>query len=44
MNAASATKPAARYQSGTLARVGVLARFLPDSVRDAGFRIVDRLA
>jgi len=44
VNAASATKPAARYPSGTLARVGVLARFLPDSVRDAGFRLVDRFA
>lgn len=44
VNAASATKPAARYPSGTLARIGVLARFLPDAVRDAGFKLVDRFA
>ncbi|WP_418280403.1 SDR family oxidoreductase [Halorubrum sp. DTA98] len=42
LNAASATKPPARVQPGTVARVGVLARFLPDSVRDALFDAVGK--
>jgi NAD(P)-dependent dehydrogenase (short-subunit alcohol dehydrogenase family) len=37
VNASSATQPPARVQPGTVARVGVLARFLPDSVLDAGY-------
>ncbi|WP_193308418.1 SDR family oxidoreductase [Halorubrum halophilum] len=40
VNAASATQPPARVQPGTVARVGVLARFLPDSVLDAGYDFV----
>ena len=37
VNASSATQPPARVQPGTVARVGVLARFLPNSVLDAGY-------
>jgi NAD(P)-dependent dehydrogenase (short-subunit alcohol dehydrogenase family) len=44
VNAASATKPAARYPVGTVARVGVLARFLPDSLRDKAFGLVRKLS
>ncbi|GAA0510832.1 short chain dehydrogenase [Halorubrum aquaticum] len=40
LNAASATKPPARVQPGTPARVGVLARFLPDAIRDKGFDLI----
>ncbi|WP_128905884.1 SDR family oxidoreductase [Halorubrum amylolyticum] len=40
VNAASATQPPARVQPGTAARIGVLARFLPDAVLDAGYDIV----
>ena len=40
LNAAGATKPPARVQPGTVARVSVLARFLPDAVRDKGFELV----
>lgn len=43
LNAASATKPAARYPVGTLAQIGVLARFLPDSARDKLVGLVDKL-
>lgn len=43
LNAASATKPAARYPVGTLAQIGVLARFLPDSVRDKLVGLMDKL-
>ena len=43
LNAASATKPPARVQPGTVARVGVLGRFLPDGVRDALFAAVGKL-
>lgn len=39
-DAASATRPPARIQSGTAARVGVLARFLPDAVFDRGYELV----
>ncbi|WP_318566870.1 SDR family oxidoreductase [Salinigranum marinum] len=44
VNAASATKPAARYPVGTVARVGVLARFVPDSLRDKAFGLVRKLS
>jgi len=44
LNAASATKPAARYPVGTVARVGVLARFVPDSLRDKAFGLVRKLS
>jgi len=40
LNAASATKPPARVQPGIVARVGVLARFLPDPIRDSVFDLV----
>ncbi|WP_094192400.1 SDR family oxidoreductase [Haloparvum sedimenti] len=43
LNAASATKPPARVQPGTAARVGVLARFLPDAVRDKGYELLAKL-
>jgi len=39
-DAASATQPPARVQPGTAARVGVLARFLPDAVFDRGYEFV----
>lgn len=44
LNAASATKPAARYPVGTLAQIGVLTRFLPDSIRDKLFGLMDKLS
>ncbi|WP_435093686.1 SDR family oxidoreductase [Halorubrum sp. N11] len=40
VNAASATQPPARVQPGTVARVGVLARLLPDAILDAGYDFV----
>ncbi|WP_050034131.1 SDR family oxidoreductase [Halorubrum halophilum] len=40
VNAASATQPPARVQPGTAARIGVLARFLPDAVLDRGYEFV----
>ena len=43
VNAASSTKPAARYPSGTVARIGVLARFLPDRWRDAAYGFAEKL-
>ena len=39
-DAASATQPPARVQPGTVARVGVLARFLPDAVTDRVYGFV----
>ncbi len=42
LNAASATKPPARVHPGTVARASVLARFLPDTLRDKGFELVRR--
>jgi NAD(P)-dependent dehydrogenase (short-subunit alcohol dehydrogenase family) len=44
VNAASATKPAARYPVGTVARVAVLGRFVPDSLRDRLFGLLNRLS
>ncbi|MFB6131573.1 MAG: SDR family oxidoreductase [Salinigranum sp.] len=44
VNAASATEPRARYQSGTVAQLAVFMRFLPDRWRDAGYRFVSRLS
>ena len=38
--AASATQPPARVQPGTVARVGVLARLLPDPLLDKGYDII----
>ncbi|SDZ86223.1 short chain dehydrogenase [Haloplanus vescus] len=43
LNAASSTKPASRVPVGTLARVTVLGRFVPDSLRDRAFGLLDRL-
>lgn len=43
LNAASATKPATRYQPGWVARVGVLGRYLPDWLLDKGFTTVRKL-
>ncbi|PAU84311.1 short-chain dehydrogenase/reductase [Halorubrum salipaludis] len=40
VNAASATQPPARVQPGTVARIGVLARFLPDAILDRGYELV----
>ena len=39
-DAASATRPPARVQPGTVARVGVLARFLPDALLDKAYGFV----
>jgi NAD(P)-dependent dehydrogenase (short-subunit alcohol dehydrogenase family) len=44
VNAASATQPRARYPVGTFARVTVLARFVPDALRDRAFALLDRLS
>lgn len=43
LDAASSTKPAARYPTGTPAQIGVFARFLPARVRDALFDAVEKL-
>ncbi|QCJ47589.1 SDR family oxidoreductase [Haloprofundus sp. MHR1] len=43
VNAASATKPAARYPVGIVADVGSFARFLPDGVRDSLFGLARKL-
>ncbi|MGZ0748216.1 SDR family oxidoreductase [Haloparvum sp. AD34] len=40
LNAASSTKPNARYQPGLAARIGVLGRFVPDWLRDKGFATI----
>ncbi len=44
VHAASSTKPDSRYPVGTLAKVGSLARFLPDGIRDALYRLVLKVA
>jgi len=44
VNAASATEPRARYPVGMGGRLAGYARFLPDSIRDAGLRLLVRLA
>jgi NAD(P)-dependent dehydrogenase (short-subunit alcohol dehydrogenase family) len=43
VNAASATKPAARYPVGPVARAAVLGRFVPDTLRDAAFGLLRKL-
>ena len=43
VNAASATKPPARVPVGTVAKASVLARFVPDSARDALWSLLRRL-
>lgn len=42
VNAASATQPQPRYAVGSLAKVGILGRLVPDRVRDAIYRLVLR--
>jgi len=42
LDAASSTKPAARYRPGLFARAGVLGRFVPDWLRDKGFAAMRR--
>lgn len=44
VEATVSSNPAARYPVGTAGRLGVLARFLPDSVRDAMYRYALKLA
>ncbi|MFC6988113.1 SDR family oxidoreductase [Haloplanus sp. GCM10025708] len=44
LDAASSTKPPARYPVGTVAKVAVLGRFVPDALRDRLFRLVERLS
>lgn len=44
LNAASSTSPAPRYTVGLLAKLGTAARFVPDSWRDALYRLGIRLA
>jgi NAD(P)-dependent dehydrogenase (short-subunit alcohol dehydrogenase family) len=43
LDAASSTKPPARYPSGTPARIAVLARFLPEPIYDAIWGFAKRL-
>ncbi|SDX98705.1 SDR family oxidoreductase [Halopenitus persicus] len=42
-NAASATQPPARVQPGTLPRIAVLARFLPDPMLDAAYGFLTKV-
>ncbi|MFB6122754.1 MAG: SDR family oxidoreductase [Haloferacaceae archaeon] len=44
LDAASSTKPPARYPVGTVAKVTVLARFVPDALRDRLFGLVEKLS
>lgn len=44
VEASCTPKPAARYPVGTLAKVALYTRFLPDSVRDRLFNLLERLA
>ena len=44
VNAASMTQPPARVQPGTLPRAAVLARHLPDGVRDAAYDLLRKLS
>jgi NAD(P)-dependent dehydrogenase (short-subunit alcohol dehydrogenase family) len=43
LDAASSTKPPARYPSGTVAQIAVLGRFLPDVVQDALWGFLKKL-
>jgi NAD(P)-dependent dehydrogenase (short-subunit alcohol dehydrogenase family) len=43
VDAASSTKPKARYRPGTAARITTLARFLPSRWLDAGYRYLRKL-
>ena len=44
VHAASATKPDARYPVGTMAKVGSIARLLPDGIRDALYKLALKIA
>jgi NAD(P)-dependent dehydrogenase (short-subunit alcohol dehydrogenase family) len=44
LDAASCTEPAARYPVGGFARIALLGRFLPDSLRDTAYRFMSTLA
>ncbi|MFA9515846.1 SDR family oxidoreductase [Halopenitus sp. H-Gu1] len=44
LNVASMTRPPARVQPGTLPRVAVLARHLPDGMRDAAYDLLRKLS
>lgn len=43
VDAASSTKPKARYQPGTVARLSTFARFLPDAWFDTTYRLLRKL-
>jgi NAD(P)-dependent dehydrogenase (short-subunit alcohol dehydrogenase family) len=43
LDAASSTKPPARYPVGTVAKVAVLGRFVPDVLRDRLYELVQKL-
>ncbi|SDJ53274.1 SDR family oxidoreductase [Natronorubrum texcoconense] len=43
LESATAPEPPARYPVGPLAQYGVYARFLPDALRDAGYRLLRKL-
>ncbi|MCL7417276.1 MAG: SDR family oxidoreductase [Halalkalicoccus sp.] len=44
VHAASATRPNARYPVGRVAKLGSLARLLPDSLRDTAFKLALKIA
>ncbi|KYH27417.1 3-phenylpropionate-dihydrodiol/cinnamic acid-dihydrodiol dehydrogenase [Halalkalicoccus paucihalophilus] len=44
VHAASATRPNARYPVGKVAKLGSLARVLPDSLRDTAFKLALKIA
>ncbi|XVH30688.1 SDR family oxidoreductase [Haloferacaceae archaeon DSL9] len=44
VNAASSTKPVARYPVGTIAELSTFARFIPDGIRDKLFGLTRKLA
>ncbi|QFU81231.1 SDR family oxidoreductase [Natronorubrum aibiense] len=43
IEASTVSEPPARYPVGALAQYGVYARFLPDTLRDAGYRLLRKL-
>ncbi|SEH15754.1 NADP-dependent 3-hydroxy acid dehydrogenase YdfG [Natronorubrum sediminis] len=43
LESATTPEPPARYPVGPLAQYGVYARFLPDTLRDAGYRLLRKL-
>jgi len=44
LDAASSTNPDPRYTPGSVSRVGVLGRFVPDRLRDRGYALLQRLS